>query len=417
MRNIFIVIKHEILTTMGKRSFWVITFIFPALILAASVGMQTFGSKAIEQAEEAAATLEQTSRQKPVGYIDEVGLIAELPDWVPPNYLAKYPNEASAKAALSAGEIDQYYLIPKDFYADGLVKLVDRNFQPLKSSGNAEIFEDILEEILVDKDPLGVLLRDPTTHIIEHQLATTGPDKDDPLMYIVPISTLFIFFFVITSSSSFMLNSVTREKENRTAETLLVSLEPHQLMAGKVLGLGTVAIFQMTIWFSGSLTVLNKSQQLFKLAKGFTLPPGFVGWAILFFLLGYFLYAAILGTIGALAPNTREGGQFTFVAILPLLIPLWFNYVFTDSPNGIVATFLSLFPLTAPASMVTRLTNGNVPLWQILFSLAGLSITAYSFIWLASRFFRSDTLLSHESINWKRLKNEARSLKIGKGGE
>lgn len=415
MRNTFIVIKHEILTTMGKRSFWVMTFIFPVIILAASVGMQTFGAKAIEQAEEAAATIEQSAIQKPIGYVDEIGLIVKLPPWVPTGYLAKYPDETIAKAALEAGEIDQYYLIPIDFYAEGVVKLVDRNFQPLRSSGNAEIFEDILGEILVAHDPLGTALRDPTFRINEHKLATIGPDKDDPFVYIVPISTLFIFFFVITTSSSFMLNSVTREKENRTAETLLVSLEPHQLMAGKVLGLGAVAIFQMTIWLAGSLTALNKSQQLFKLAKGFKLPAGFIGWAIAFFLLGYFLYAAILGTIGALAPNAREGGQFTFVAILPLLIPMWFNYVFTESPNGPVAIFLSLFPLTAPSSMMTRLTYGNVPLWQIFFSLAGLSITAYGFILLASRFFRSDTLLSNESITWKRMKNEASNLKLGKG--
>jgi len=417
MRNTLIVIKHEILTTMGKRSFWVMTFIFPIILLAASVGMQTFGTKAIEQAEEAAATIDQAASHKPVGYIDEIGLISKLPDWVPPGYLEKYPNETTAKAALDAGQIDQYYLIPLDFYADGVVMLVDSNFQPLRSSGNAEIFEDILGEILITKDSLGTALHDPTTHILEHKLATTGLDKDDPYIYIVPISTLFIFFFVITTSSGFMLNSVTREKENRTAETLLVSLEPHQLMAGKVLGLGAVAIFQMTIWLSGSLTALNKSQQLFKLAKGFKLPAGFIGWALAFFLLGYFLYAAILGTIGALAPNAREGGQFTFVAILPLLIPMWFNYVFTESPNGPVAIFLSLFPLTAPASMMTRLTTGTVPLWQILFSLAGLILTAYGFILLASRFFRSDTLLSYESITWKRLKNEARNLKTRSGAK
>jgi ABC-2 type transport system permease protein len=156
---------------------------------------------------------------------------------------------------------------------------------------------------------------------------------------------------------------------------------------------------------------LNKSQQLFNLAKDFKLPQGFIAWAIAYFLLGYFLYAAILGAIGALAPNTREGSQFTFVAVLPMLIPLWFNYVFTETPDGPVATFLSLFPFTSPASMMTRLTNGNVPLWQLVISLIGLGITAYLFILLASHFFRPDTLLSNESINWKRITREIRNIK------
>lgn len=412
MRNIFIVIKHEIVTTLGKRSFWVMTFLFPVLILALSVGMQTVGTNAIEQAEEAASSVEQTANGLPVGYVDEPGVIDTLPDWVPDDYLQPYPDETAAKAALRAGEIHQYYLIPSDFYLMGDFILIDLNFQPLRSSGNAEIFSNILGDSLVMKDHLGPILLDPTARTNAKALApVSGPDEDDPFTFIVPMATLFIFFFVITTSASFMLNSVTKEKENRTAETLLVSLEPRQLMAGKVIGLGVIALFQMVIWLSGSLAALNKSGQFFSTASDFTLPEGFIFWALMFFIFGYFLYASILGSIGVLAPNAREGGQFTFVAILPLLVPLWFNYTFTESPDGPVAVFLSLFPLTAPSSMMTRLTTGNVPLWQLLVSLTGLALTAYLFVHLASRLFRADTLLSLESINWKRIKAEIRKPK------
>lgn len=412
MRNIFIVIKHEIVTTLGKRSFWVMTFLFPVLILALSVGMQAVGTNAIEQAEEAASSVEQTANGLPVGYVDEPGVIDTLPDWVPDDYLQPYPDETAAKAALRAGEIHQYYLIPSDFYLTGDFILIDLNFQPLRSSGNAEIFSNILGDSLVMKDHLGPILLDPTARTNAKALApVSGPDEDDPFTFIVPMATLFIFFFVITTSASFMLNSVTKEKENRTAETLLVSLEPRQLMAGKVIGLGVIALFQMVIWLSGSLAALNKSGQFFSTASDFTLPEGFIFWALMFFIFGYFLYASILGSIGVLAPNAREGGQFTFVAILPLLVPLWFNYTFTESPDGPVAVFLSLFPLTAPSSMMTRLTTGNVPLWQLLVSLTGLALTAYLFVHLASRLFRADTLLSLESINWKRIKAEIRKPK------
>jgi ABC-2 type transport system permease protein len=174
-------------------------------------------------------------------------------------------------------------------------------------------------------------------------------------------------------------------------------------MLGKVIGLGAIALFQMSIWFGGSLLTLKNSNVLFSLASTYILPTGFIFWAILFFILGYFLYASILGSIGVLAPNAREGGQFTFIAILPLLIPLWFNYSFTESPNGPVSVFLSLFPLTAPSSMITRLTTGNVPLWHLLLSLTGLFVTTYLFILLASRLFRADNLLSNDSLSWSKL--------------
>jgi ABC-2 type transport system permease protein len=411
MRTILIIIKHEIVTILRKPSFWIMTFLFPGIILILSVGMQTVGTRAIQEAEESATSIEQTGLNKPIGYVDETGLLETLPDWVPSGYLEPYSSEKMAKSALATGAINKYYFIPHDFFATGNVILIDSDFQPLKSSGNAQILETILKDALIEMDPLGTILEDPTGRINAHAMSqSSGLSEDDPLSFAVPMATLFIFFFVITTSSGFMLTSVTKEKENRTAETLLVSLEPRQLMLGKVVGLGAIALFQMSIWFGGSLLTLRNSNALFSLASTYVLPTGFIFWAILFFFLGYFLYASILGSIGVLAPNAREGGQFTFIAILPLLIPLWFNYSFTESPDGPVSVFLSLFPLTAPSSMITRLTTGNVPLWHLLLSIIGLFVSTYLFILLASRLFRADNLLSNDSLSWSKLFRKIRGI-------
>ncbi len=409
MRNTILVIKHEIITTLQKPSFWVMTILFPAIVMLLSVGTQFLGQKAIDDAEESASSVEDTADGIPIGYVDEAGAIDDLPAWLPIGYLAAYPNADAVQAALDAGDLQQYYLIPKDFYETGEFILVDADFQPLRSSSNAEIFERILMENLIAREPLGLALDNPTPNINAHALAPpSSPDDDNPLTYFVPFVTLFVFFFIITTSSGFMLNSVTREKENRTAETLLVSLRPRELMLGKVIGLGCIALLQMSIWLGGGLLAIDRSNQFIQAAQDYTLPPGFVVWALLFFIFGYFLYAAILGSIGVMVPNAREGSQFTFVAILPLMIPLWFNVAFTESPDGPIATFLSLFPLTAPSAMMTRLTASSVPAWQILVSLAGLAITAYLFVLLSSKLFRADNLLSSDSFTWKRLTKELR---------
>ena len=214
-------------------------------------------------------------------------------------------------------------MIPSDFLETGTYLLIDREYQPLRSTNNAEIFEEVILQNLIDQDEFGLLLNDPTPSIQHHQIIPTSePDEENPLTFIVPFATLFIFFFTITTSSGFMLTSVTREKESRTAEILLVSIKPRELMLGKVIGLGCVALLQMSIWMGGAIFSLNRSAEFTDLASTFTLPPGFVFWGILFFLFGYFLYASLLGALGALAPNSREGGQFTFIIILPLLIPL-----------------------------------------------------------------------------------------------
>jgi ABC-2 type transport system permease protein len=405
MTNIVKIIKHEILTTLGKRSFWIVTFFFPILVMGLSVGMQTVGKKAIEDAEEAASSIEEAAAGLPIGFIDDAGVLETVPDWLPEGYLIEYPDRETANEDLDGGKINQYYFIPDDFFTTGKIILIDRNFQPLRSSSNAEIFENILMGSMIEKDPLGQFINNPTTNINSHALKPpSGPDQDDPLTTIVPMATLFIFFFVITSSSGFLLSSVTKEKENRTAEILLVSLDPKEIMTGKIFGLGVVALFQMTVWLGGAIIALNQSSQFLASGSNFNLPPGFFIWAISFFIGGYFLYGSILGAIGVLTPNAREGGQFTFIAILPLLIPLWFNYSFTDSPNGPLSVALSLFPLSAPSSMISRLTTGIVPLWQIILSLIGLAMTAYFFVLFASRLFKADNFLSMDSLSWKRFR-------------
>jgi len=406
MRKIFLVIKYEIISTLQKRSFWLLTFIFPVFILLLSLGTQAIGGKAIEEAEEEASSIEHQARlASSVGYVDEPGLIEELPIWIPPDFFIKYADKDSAKTALLAGEIRQFYFIPADFIETGEYLLIDSDYQPMRSTSNAEIFEDVIRTNLIEKAEMGLILENPTPSIQFHQLTpASGPDEENPLTFIVPFATLFIFFFTITTSSGFMLTSVTREKESRTAEILLVSIKPRELMLGKVIGLGFIALLQMGIWMGGAIFSLNRSSEFIEAASTFSLPSGFAVWGILFFLFGYFLYASILGAVGALAPNAREGGQFTFIIILPLLIPIWLNVAFTQSPDGPVATFLSLFPLTS-ISMMTRITATTVPVWQILASLGGLALTSYLMVLLSARFFQAETLLSSDSINLKRVLN------------
>ncbi len=221
----------------------------------------------------------------------------------------------------------------------------------------------------------------------------------------VPFAVLMIFYLVITMTSGFMLQSVTKEKENRTIEVLLLSVRPRDLMLGKILGLGVVALLQIGVW-GGGLFIMNGGS--FSALSALGLPPSFFAWALLYFVLGYLLYAALLGALGALAPSTREGTQFTFLVLLPLFIPLLLNSVLIESPNGGLTTFLSLFPLTSPVTMIARLAAGDVPIEQLLLGLALLAITTYGIIVFAARFFRADTLLSFEALSLRRLAREIR---------
>jgi len=414
MRNIFIVIKHEFRTILQKKSFWIMTFLFPLLIIGFNVGAQLVAvrSTSNEDLEELIGEFEQlagTIAPDPIAYVDEAGLLQTLPPDIGAEYMEAYLDVEAASTALLTEEIDQYFIIPADYLSSGDVIVITREFQPFNVPNEDLISYAIAYNLTGHRDTAATLYH-PLRGLSQEALAPENTnDASSPLTFFVPFATMFIFFFLISMSSGYMLQSVSQEKENRTVEVLLVSMRPRDLMLGKIIGLSVVALIQVVVWMGGGFLMLQRGQSMLASFGNFSLPPGFMIWAILFFALGYILYASLMGAIGALSPNAREAGQYTFIIMLPLLLPLWLNFAFISDSNGTLATALSLFPLTAPTSMMTRIAAGGVPVWQIFLSLTGLALTTYLLVLFSARFFRADTLLSTSSFHWKRLFTEFRS--------
>jgi ABC-2 type transport system permease protein len=371
-----------------------------------NVGTQIVSQRAFERSN---AEVEQDDSL--VGYVDEAGLLSG-DDGTSSPWVA-FADREEAQRALEAGEVARYFVVPQDYVARGELVLVEETFAPFATLASDDArFEYLVQANLLGDEKLATLLLSPIQKQESRRLAPeTGPDRDSPLSYWVPYAVMFLFFFTLTQSSGLMLTSVSKEKETRTAEVLLLSLRPRELMLGKVIGLGLVAALQLSIWSLGGAFALGRSGGA--AAAGYSLSGGFLVWVALYFVFGYLVYASALGAVGVLAPTAREGAQFTFIVLLPLMIPLWLNTVFTQEPNGTLATALSLIPLTAPLAMVTRLVSGSVPLWQPIVALLGLAVTAYLFVLLAARLFRADTLLSSASLNPQRLLEELRKGENG----
>jgi ABC-2 type transport system permease protein len=410
MRSIWIILKHEVTTTLSQPSFWLTTFLIPALILLMNVGTQVLTQNAVKDAQTIASGQPGPGQKNQVySYVDEARVLQTIPEKAFPEIsFLKYPDVNAAQADLQAGKMEWYFIIPKDYLNTGELTLVQRTYNPLGSTSE-KAFQYLIAYNLMGTSPMADVVMDPNPNPIEINIAPTSADTvKSPLSSVVPYATLIIFFFLLTMSSGLMLRSVAKEKSNRMAEILLLSVQPRELMAGKILGLSIVALFQMLIWICGGMVLLSGGQRFLDAASGFSLPAGFLIWAVLFFLLGFLLYASLMGAIGALAPDFREAGQFTFIVILPLMIPMLLNTAFTQAPNGTLAVVLSLIPITAPTAMMTRLAAGPIPFWQLALSLGGLFITTYWIVLLAARFFRPDTLLSTSSLKWGSLMREVR---------
>jgi ABC-2 type transport system permease protein len=420
MRTIWLVIKHDVGTTLRQRSFWAMTLLVPVLLMGVNVyylirdndpGSAGTGYDPSGAVETGAASSDLAA----IGLVDDAGLAVDLPPGFDPDLFAPYPDAASARAALEAGEIEQYVHIPGGYLASGEVAIYDRNFQILSSgqnmgvafnSENAWALDHLLAYNLTGDDQLVITFRNPVPSALAEPHALNPPEdtgvEDEALADLVSSLVPYTFYFLLLMGGSYLMRSVVAEKENRTVEVLLLSLHPRELMVGKILAMSAVVVLQAVVWVGGGLLILNRGAALLEVAE-FSFPPGFVFWAIGFLVLGYLLFASAMAAAGAIATNAREGGQITWLLVIPLMPTLMFGALFAENPDSPLVVALSLFPFSAPSAMVTRLAVAQVPLWQILVSLAGLAATTYLFVVLSARFFRAGNLLSGESFSWRRL--------------
>jgi ABC-2 type transport system permease protein len=414
MQSIWLVIRHEVVTTLRRRSFWIMTFLMPAVLLAfvtyGEIRDSGLGSAGADKAKETS-----TTEMPAIGLVDEAGLLAEVPADFPPDLFRPYADEATARAALEADEVVQYVHIPADYIASGDVTVYDKDFQIIASgknmgaafhSTNEWILQYLINLNLTGDAQLATALRDPVPAAYAERHVINPPVETDQsvraLAEVIARVMPYMFYFILLAGSSYLLRSVAAEKENRTVEVLLLSLHPRQLMVGKILGLSAVTLLQLGIWLGGGMLILNRGSAWLDVSA-FTFPPGFIVWAILFLALGFLLFASVMAAAGAIAPSAREGNQAIWLLMLPLMPTLMFSSFFVEEPNSPLVLALSLFPFSAPSAMVTRLALGEVPLWQVIVSLAGLAVTTYLMVVLAGRFFRAGNLLSDASFNWRRL--------------
>jgi ABC-2 type transport system permease protein len=400
MNKTWLILKHEVLTVLSRRSFIFVLFGIPIIgALIFSVGGQ------LSRGNPAQGLLSSLIGSPPTtlaeGYIDQSGLIKQIPSQVPAGVLVKFSDESTAKQALEAGQISAYYIIPADYIQTGEITVVKVNFSPIDTTDLSSWLTWALKvNLLEGNSQLAGLLGGPK---VEKVPLSSAPQREQSSMltYFLPYGVTMLFYIIILSAASLLLSSVAKEKENRTIEILLSSVTPRELLTGKIVGLGFLGLLQVVIWVGTGRILLARSSTVFNLSQAFQLPPSFLLWGLVFFLLGYAVYASLMAGLGALVPNLREATQATILVIFPLIIPIMLLSVLINEPNSKLAVILSLFPLTAPVAMMTRLAAGSVPLWQTLLSAVLLALTAVFIVRAVARMFRAQTILSGQAFSPK----------------
>jgi ABC-2 type transport system permease protein len=387
MNKALLILRHEFGHTVKRRGFIVMTLIVPviALILIGVVQLVS-------------GTAQPTTEAMTIGYVDELGGFEQYTSQGNVT-LVRFDTANDATDALIKGGISEYFVIPQDYISAGVVNGYTLQKQLAASPAvTAAINNFLLYNLLAGKVPAGTIARiEAPLNLVTTRLTETGavaPDQGGYGNLIIPFVFGLLLALSIIVSSTYLLQGLGEEKENRLIEILLSSVSARQLLTGKVLGIGAAGLVQVAFWvISAPLLLSLASSSIGGFISMIQLPANFVVLAVVYFILGYSLFAVISAAIGAISSGSREGQQLIGVFTLPLLIPLWFTSLIILLPDNPVWVFFAIFPLSAPVEVMIRLGVSAIPAWQLVTSVAVLVLTIIGVLLLTTRIFRTYLLM------------------------
>ena len=388
MNKTLLIFRHEFLHTIKRKGFIIMTLIVP-LIALLTIGVLQLISGIAEP---------PVAEEVTIGYVDESGGFQRHASQGNIT-LVRFDTPDDATKALVKGDIKEYFVIPSDYISAGMVSryTLQRELMPSEDITTA-IKNFLLSNLLVGKVPATTVARiEAPLNLVTTRLTETGavaPEQGGFGNFIFPVVFSLLLALSIIFSSTYLLQGLGEEKENRLIEILLSSVSARQLLTGKVLGLGAAGLAQVVVWVvSAPLLLSLASSSIGGFISTIQLPANFLVLAVVYFILGYLLFAVLSAAIGAISPNTREGQQLIGIFTMPTFIPLWFMSLLMWHPDNPIWVVLTIFPITAPAEVMLRLGVSGIPAWQIVASIAVLVLSIIGGLLLTTKVFRTYLLM------------------------
>lgn len=421
MNKILLIIRREFLTRVRKRTFIIGTILFPLLYLGLIFGTGYIADK--------------TKEDLNIAIIDRSGLFTE--DLIrsvktnPGDTLNKIhlvnADTKQFKENFDSLGYDGYIVIPENFKWQTGVDSTKILVNTKKSFGNGAI--DPVEEKLnklwtkIKHDSLGLTSAKDSILNSSISLKLNNEKNKNANTHIATIIGYvcgFLMYFILLLYGSQVMMGVTEEKTSRIAEVVVSSVKPFQLMIGKIVGIGMVALTQFLIWIacifiiynvgkatgnnsSGSFAMVGQVQEVFT-----SVNIGLVIGCFIFYLLaGFFFYSSLYAAIGsAINEDMREAQSLSFPITMLIIFSIALMTPAIANPSSPVAVWSSIIPFSSPIVMMARIPFGvpnTVPWWQLGLSMA-LLIAGFMFTtWFAARIYRTGILMYGKKPSWKEM--------------
>ena len=400
MRNILNVFKFEFLTVLRRRSFilsLILVPLIPALLLGVLNLINTDNTQTVQE-----MIAQEVGNPLPIGVVDLGNVIKDYPDWLTQGRLVPESSEAAPREKTASGQLQWFYVIEPGYLETGSMRFIKPQISMITELLHQDVLKDVINYNLLGADQQRFMhFMNPTTFTYEYLNPETADTRDqsDAATYWVPYAVTMFFYMIILISSGVMLNAVTKDKENKTIEILLSSAKPMDLFIGKIMGFGLLSLIQLVVWFGTMVAVAQLGKTSLPFLSAISIPTPVLVASVPFFISGFLLYGSLMAGMGAIVPNLREGNQSTFVLTLPLIFTVMSISQLIESPFSTFTTFMTLFPFTSPVVMLTRLSVGPVPTWQLIASITLLVGTVVLVVRGVANLFSSQYLLSGQKMN------------------
>ncbi len=430
MNKLKLIIKREFLAKVRNRSFIIMTFVSP-LIMVGMIALVVYLSK---------SSMEKINV---VAYVDNSKFFSknDFKDSNTIHYIDLTEVDLNkAKQIVQESNHDGLLFIPEKDSIEQITESIQFFSQETPSMVLISSLENNLEKKLEKEKMLQLNIDlkklEQSDLNVDIKLSNYSGEKSSKLVNGIKIAlgmgAGYVIMMFIIVYGAMVMRSVIEEKTSRIVEVIISSVKPFQLMMGKVIGTAGAGLLQFFIWavlmflmlVAGSyffgmdsmasvqtaqiptdqMEAVATNDAQFAISEILKLPlfSMFI-WFILFFLGGYLLYSSIYAAIGSAVDNETDTQQFMMPVIMPLMIGVYVGFATViNDPHGTVATVFSMIPFTSPIVMLMRIPFG-VPWWQIALSLFLLIITFLAVIWLAAKIYRVGILMYGKKVNYKEL--------------
>ena len=342
----------------------------------------------------------------PLGYVDYSGLLADpLPAPAPeppdkPVPILPFETEAAARSALDAGQIQAYYVLPADYLSTDQLSVF--HLGALKSPARQQFYNFLTANLLKSTDPIiANRLVKGAEIIVQSPDGSRSISSKNWFNVLVPMVAGIAFIIAMFSTGGYLMQAVVEEKENRTMEVIITSVSPNQFMAGKIIGDTAIGLTQIVLWMLFIVIPILLLRNTLSFLRGIQIAPQTLLLLIFVMFPAFILVSALMAAIGATVSEAREGQQMVGIISLPIWIPYMLTGSLMSNPNSPLALGLSLFPLTAPLTMLMRDGLTILPAWQIALSAVIQVLSAIGAIGLAGRAFRLGMLRYGQRLKWR----------------